>query len=62
MLSILYDLQDITPNVQQNSIKKTEQLNNRANLVTFSVFDEKVEEGHIVEIFEHCTLREPFTA
>lgn len=62
MLAILYDGVDITDNVSKNSVQITEQLNNRANTAAFSVFGEKVEEGHVVEIWEYCTLREAFTS
>lgn len=44
MLAILYDGVDISENTERNSVKITEQLNNRANVASFSVFDEKVEE------------------
>lgn len=62
MLYISSNGQDITNNVDRDSIRITEQLNNRANTANFSVTDEKVEEWQQIEIREYCTLRNPFVS
>ena len=44
MLTILRDGIDITDNVENNSVKITEQLQNCSNAASFTVIDELVEE------------------
>lgn len=48
---------DVTSYVSKNSIRVTEQLNNRANTCSFTVDDYDISEGAKIEVFETFVLR-----
>ncbi len=56
MILITLNWIDITGNVEMNSVKITEQMNNRANTLSFSVTNKQVIEGQFVSVFEYFKL------
>lgn len=62
MLQVFANGTDITANVTKNSIRITEQMNNRANTCSFSVEDFSIGEGAKIEVFEGFKLTSEATS
>lgn len=62
MLLVKLNGTDITAKVDLNTIKITEQMNNRANTCAFSVTDMIVPEAALIELWEGSELKYDATA